>query len=89
MGGLAIYSSIVIFTWVLNPWTVSLSFLPNLDVGNLSLLIVSAIPVFLVGLFEDLGFKMSPKIRLFASMISGLLVVFFFQVWVSSVGVPV
>ena len=45
MGGLAIYSSIVIFTWVLNPWTVSLSFLPNLDVGNLSLLIVSAIPL--------------------------------------------
>ena len=63
-------------------------FLPNLDAGEMYWLILSAMPIFIIGLLEDLGFYMSPNIRLLGSLVSGVFVIFWFQVWVSSVGIP-
>jgi UDP-N-acetylmuramyl pentapeptide phosphotransferase/UDP-N-acetylglucosamine-1-phosphate transferase len=60
----------------------------NLDIGSLNWLILSAIPVFLVGLLEDLGHHMQPIKRLLASAFSGVLVIIFFKTWVNAVGIP-
>ena len=37
---------------------------------------LSALPLFIIGFAEDLGYSMSPYRRLLASIFSGLLVVF-------------
>ena len=44
---------------------------------QLTLLILSAAPVFSVGLAEDLGFDMSPRARLIASAVSGFVAILF------------
>ena len=51
-------------------------------------MILSAAPVFSVGLAEDLGYDMSPKARLIASAASSLVAVLFFKVWLDSLGIP-
>ena len=60
----------------------------QLNIYELVLLLLSAIPVFSIGLIEDLGFAMSPRIRLIFSAISGILVVLIFQVWIKTLGIP-
>ena len=60
----------------------------SLDAQQLTLLILSAVPVFLVGLAEDLGYDMSPKARLVASAVSSLVAIFLLRVWLSKLGVP-
>ena len=62
---------------------ISFGFIPlyvvfDLKAEELTWLIVSAGPVFIVGLAEDLGYPMSPRVRLFASAVSSLLAVIFF-----------
>ena len=51
-------------------------------------LILSASPIFFVGIAEDLGYPMQPKRRLVASAISSLIVICILQVWISKLGIP-
>ena len=60
----------------------------DLDAEQLTLLIVSAAPVFSVGLTEDLGYDMSPKTRLIASAASSLVAILLFKVWLENLGIP-
>ena len=66
VGGLAIYISILVLIPLLSFGFIPLSVVFDLDADQLALLILSAAPVFSVGLAEDLGYRMSPKARLFA-----------------------
>ena len=60
----------------------------DLNAQELKWLILSALPVFLIGLAEDLGYNMSPKLRLIASTISGIVTIIVFKVWLTKLGVP-
>ena len=89
VGGLAIYISILVLIPLLSFGFIPLSVVFSLDAQQLTLLILSAVPVFLVGLAEDLGYDMSPKARLVASAVSSLVAIFLLRVWLSKLGVPV
>ena len=86
VGGLAIYISILVLIPLLSFGFIPLSVLFDLDIERLTLLILSAAPVFSVGLAEDLGYDMSPKARLVASAVSSLIVILLFKVWLDSLG---
>ena len=88
VGGLAIYISILVLIPFLSFGFIPLSLVFDLDAEEITLLVLSAAPVFSIGLAEDLGFKMSPKIRLGASAFSSLLVIILFNVWLESLGIP-
>ena len=88
VGGLAIYISILTLIPLLSFGFIPLSVVFDLDTAHLAWLIISAFPVFSVGLAEDLGYPMSPKSRLLASAASGLLALFGFKVWVAMIGIP-
>ena len=88
IGGVAVYLSFFSFIYLFNSGVLLPSSLSLLELGSLYLLVLSVLPIFFVGLAEDLGYFMSPKSRLLASAISGLLVLIFFQNWVSGVGIP-
>ena len=88
VGGLAIYIALLVLIPLLSFGFIPLSVVIDLDVEKLTLLILSAAPVFTVGLAEDLGYDMSPKARLIASAISSLVVIFLFRVWLFELGVP-
>ena len=45
------------------------------------------LPIFAVGIAEDLGFSMSPNRRLLAAILSGVLVIIIFHVWITRVGI--
>ena len=81
VGGLAIYLSIFALIPLLSFGFIPLSVVFNLDTGWIAKLILSAVPVFFVGLAEDLGYAMSSKVRLAASAISGFIVIVLFKVW--------
>ena len=89
VGGLSIYISLLGLIPLLSFGFIPLAVVFGLDVDELTWLILSAGPVFAVGLAEDLGYNMSPKARLLASAISGLLVIILFNVWLSRIGIPV
>ena len=89
VGGLAIYISILVLIPLLSFGFIPLSVMFDLDAEQLTLLIVSAAPVFSIGLAEDLGYDMSPKARLIASAVSSLVAILFFKVWLESLGIPV
>ena len=72
VGGLAVYISVLALIPLLSFGFIPLSVVFDLDAEQLTLLILSAVPVFSVGLAEDLGYDMSPKARLVASAASGL-----------------
>ena len=55
---------------------------------NITLLILSAAPVFVAGLAEDFGYSVSPKFRLIASAASSLIAILLFKVWLDSLGIP-
>ena len=61
----------------------------DLNADDLTLLILSAVPVFVVGLSEDLGYNMSPRTRIIASAISSLVVLLLLKVWIVKLGIPV
>ena len=65
-----------------------LSFFANLDIRNFYFLILSSVPVFCVGFAEDLGYMMSPRKRLIASMVSGILVILLLDIWVDRLAIP-
>ena len=86
-GGFAICLSIMIFLF-LSAFEFNFFFTSiHYKIGNLGLLFVSGIPIFLVGLIEDLGYAMSPKKRLIAAIVSGVLVIMLFEVWVNRIGI--
>ena len=58
----------------------------GLNASELTWLILSATPVFSVGLAEDLGYEMSPKARLVGSSVSSVVAILMFEVWLSSLG---
>ena len=88
VGGLAIYISILVLIPFLSFGFIPLSVVFDLDAEKLTLLILSAAPVFAVGLAEDFGYDMSPKARLIASAVSGLIVIILFKVWLFKLGIP-
>ena len=88
VGGLAIYISVLGLIPLLSFGFIPLSVVFQLNIYELVWLLLSAIPVFSIGLIEDLGFAMSPRIRLIFSAISGILVVLIFQVWIKTLGIP-
>ena len=65
-----------------------LSELFELNTGNLVNFTCALLPIFVIGMSEDLGFYMSPLRRVVAICVSGALMVFFFRQWVDSVGIP-
>lgn len=87
VGGLAIYISCLGLIPLLSFGFIPLSLVFDLDAKELIWLIFSALPVFLIGLAEDLGYDMSPKLRLIASCISSIFAVIVFNVWLSKLGV--
>jgi len=88
VGGLAIYISILVLIPFLSFGFIPLSVVFDLDAEQLTLLILSAAPVFAVGLAEDLGYDMSPKARLFASIVSSLIAIILFKTWLERLGIP-
>ena len=66
---------------------VPLAIVLDLDIVDMSWLLLSALPVFIVGLAEDLGYSMSPIRRLSACVVSGVLFLSVFNVWLSQIGV--
>jgi len=50
--------------------------------------ILTLVPVFIVGLSEDLGYPISPKLRLLSSAVSGLLFILLFNQWISRSNLP-
>ena len=88
VGGLAIYMSILVLIPLLSFGFIPLSVVFDLDAEQLTLLILSAAPVFSVGLAEDLGYDMSPKARLIASAASSLVAILLFKVWLDGLGIP-
>ena len=67
VGGLAVYISILGLIILLSFGFIPLSVVFDLDAHEIAWLILSAVPVFFVGLVEDLGYSMSPRIRLFSA----------------------
>ena len=88
VGGLAIYMSILVLIPLLSFGFIPLSVVFDLNAEQLTLLILSAAPVFSVGLAEDLGYDMSPKARLTASAVSSFIAILIFKVWLDSLGIP-
>ena len=88
VGGLAIYISILVLIPLLSFGFIPLSVVFDLDAEQITLLILSAAPVFSVGLAEDMGYNMSPKARLIASAASSFVAVLLFKVWLKSLGIP-
>ena len=67
----------------------SLPFLKtNNNWSNYSLILVSCFPVFVVGFLEDLGYFISPRARLLASVISGAVFVFLLNQWLTRTDIP-
>ena len=88
VGGLAVYIAILVLIPLLSFGFIPLSVVFDLDAEQLTLLILSASPVFAVGLAEDFGYNMSPKARLVASAVSSLIAILLFKVWLSKLGIP-
>ena len=88
VGGLAVYMGILMLIPLLSFGFIPLSVVFDLDAERLTLLILTAAPVFSVGLAEDLGYDMSPKVRLIASAASSLVAILLFKVWLHSLGIP-
>ena len=88
VGGLAIYTSILVLIPLLSFGFIPLSVVFNLNAGKITGLILSAIPVISVGLAEDLECAMSSKARLVASAVSSIVAILLFKVWLTKLGIP-
>lgn len=78
VGGLAIMSAIM----------ASLLLLPDPSARAYAGFLMAAGVLFFAGLAEDMGFGVSPRGRLLAALISSLLVIVIFQVWLTRADVP-
>jgi len=65
-----------------------ISYFYNFDLGYLIWLIISTLPIFIIGLAEDLGYQMSPKIRVLAAIFSGLIVLVSYGFWLTRLEIP-
>lgn len=81
LGGVAIIAAMCVGTFF---WFTSIDV--RLDYAYFLLTIV---PLFVVGLMEDLGYFASPRRRLAAAAVSGILFVFVFHAWLPRVDIPV
>lgn len=88
VGGIAIYLSILGFIPLLNFGFIPITVFFELKIYDMILLILSASPIFFIGIAEDLGFPMSPQTRLLASAISSLVVIIIFKTWIYKLGIP-
>lgn len=88
VGGLAVYISILGLIPLLSFGFIPISVVFDLSSSEVSWLILSASPIFLIGLAEDLGYPMSPKTRLITSAVSSLLTLYIFKIWILMLGVP-
>lgn len=86
-GGIAIYISIIGLIPLLTFGFVPLSLVFDINTNQAVLFILTALPVFFVGITEDLGYSMPPRRRLIASAISALLVLIIFKVWINQLGI--
>ena len=77
VGGIAIFISMLGLIPLLSFGFIPISVVFDLNTKNVFLLIVTACPVLVVGVLEDLGYPMTPKRRLLASVASGFLVLMF------------
>ena len=66
---------------------IPLSLVFDLNASEVALLLLSATPIFFAGVAEDLGYAMSPRLRLFASFVASFLAVTIFGVWLSGLGI--
>ncbi len=88
VGGLAIYLSILGLIPILTLGFVPISLVFDFKTGEIVLLILTAAPVFFVGIMEDFGYPMTPIKRLTASIMSGILALILFEVWLTKIGIP-
>ena len=88
VGGLAIYISLLGLIPLLSFGFIPLTVFFDINAEELTWLILSAAPVFIMGLAEDLGYYTSPRARLVASAV-GLVAIILFKVWLSNLGVPI
>ena len=88
VGGVAIYFSILVLIPLLSFGFIPLSVVFELDSSEISWLILSALPVFTVGLAEDFGYAKSPRTRLYASALSSILSIIIFRLWIVKLGIP-
>ena len=68
VGGLAIYISLLCLIPLLSFGFIPLAIVFDLNAQELTWLILSSVPIFAMGLAEDLGFNMSPGLRLAAQL---------------------
>ena len=81
LGGVAIVAAMCVGTLI---WFTSI------DVRlNFAYFLLTIVPLFVVGLMEDLGYFASPRRRLAAAAVSGILFVLVFQAWLPRVDIPV
>ncbi len=73
-GGVAVLLGLVIGTLLLTFQT---------DAHDTPLLLLSALPVMIAGLAEDMGHRVSPRGRLIAAMLSALAAIVMLQIWVA------
>jgi UDP-N-acetylmuramyl pentapeptide phosphotransferase/UDP-N-acetylglucosamine-1-phosphate transferase len=66
----------------------SVVFAPDTIVQNYIGFIVATALLFLVGLSEDLGYRVSPRGRLLAVCVASLIVIALFGVWLPRIGIP-
>ena len=71
IGGVALIGAMVIF----------IAFLPSSYLSFYLTFCLTLLPVFVAGIFEDLGRPVSPRVRLLASALSSALAIGVFQVW--------
>lgn len=88
VGGLAIYLSILGLIPLLTFGFIPLSVVFGFKTNEVVLLILSAVPVFFVGISEDLGFSVRSSRRIIASVISSSCALVLFNVWITKLGIP-
>ena len=79
LGGLALFMALIVaaaLSYSEDNWT------------TFVLLLVSAMPVFVIGLAEDLGYLASPRRRLLAATVSGAMFIALMRQWVLYTGMP-
>jgi UDP-N-acetylmuramyl pentapeptide phosphotransferase/UDP-N-acetylglucosamine-1-phosphate transferase len=77
VGGLAIFTALI----------VAIAFVPSNMLDSYIKILVASTLLFTAGLFEDLGFGVSPKKRLIAGLISSMLLVLLLGFWLPRIGV--
>lgn len=78
IGGVAIFVGLV----------VGITLLPRSEDGLAEMLLVSAIPIFIIGLIEDIGNNVTPRMRLLAAFFSGLVFFALSGFWLPRVDLP-